>query len=241
MCSSVFLNLGPSSDSDLTSLAVETDSLADLDDGMASGRTSPNHPQGGATILTNSPRLPSLHDRRSPSPTPTSSTPNPEVRPGRLLLFSGSLRKVSVGTSKDVKSEYLDRASELILLAVQKEKEQDFHTAFSCYRNGVDLLLQGVQGELRELGGNSFHLFPFQTCRKWKNRVLSLSGFSSGEPSPTTRETVKKKTAEYLMRAEQIANQHLKSSMGQGSTQTVRTGITSSQKCLHLKLCLCSM
>lgn len=146
MCSSAFLNLGPSSDSDLTSQAVETDSLADLDDGMASGRTSPTHPQGGATILGNSPRLPALHDHRSTSPSPVSSTPNPEVRPGRSLLFSGSLKKVSAVASKDAKLDYLDRAGELISLAVQKEKEQDFHAAFSCYRNGVDLLLQGVQG-----------------------------------------------------------------------------------------------
>lgn len=188
---------------------------------MASGRTSPNHPQGGATILSNSPRLPCLHDRRSPPLAPASSTPNPEVRPGRLLPFSGSLKKVSAVTSKGGKSDYLDRASELISLAVQKEKEQDFHAAFSCYRNGVDLLLQGVQGLIRELGGKSFYLFPLETVQKLKICVLSLSGFFSGEPSPTRREAVKKKTAEYLMRAEQIASQHLRSSMGQGSTQTV--------------------
>uniref|UniRef100_A0A671XZ89 Ribosomal protein S6 kinase polypeptide 1 n=1 Tax=Sparus aurata TaxID=8175 RepID=A0A671XZ89_SPAAU len=152
---------GPSSDSDLTSLAVDTDSLAGLDDGMASGRTSPNQPQGGATNISSScsPRLPSLHDRRT---------------------------KTSGGNPKEVKSDYLDRASELICLAVQKEKEQDFQAAFSCYRSGVDLLLQGVQGE----------------------------------PSPTRRESVKKKTAEYLMRAEQISSLHLRSNMGQGSTQT---------------------
>lgn len=142
MCPSALLHPGPSSDSDLTSQAVETDSLADLDDGMASGRTSPNYPQGGATkVSSSSPRLPSLHDRRTPSPVPVSSTLNPEVKPGRLLLFSGSLKK-----AKDVKSDYLDRASELISLAVQKENEQDFHAAFSCYRNGVDQLLRGVQG-----------------------------------------------------------------------------------------------
>ena len=35
---------------------------------------------------------------------------------------------------------------------------------------------------------------------------------------------MKKKTAEYLMRAEQISSQHLRSSMGQGSTQTVVSG-----------------
>ncbi|XP_035534601.1 ribosomal protein S6 kinase delta-1 [Morone saxatilis] len=186
---------GPSSDSDLTSLAVDTDSLAGLDDGMASGRTSPNQPQGGATNISSScsPRLPSLHDRRSPSPAPlpASSAPNPEVSwPGRTSLFPGSLKKGGSGNSKDVKSDYLDRASELICLAVQKEKEQDFQAAFSCYRSGVDLLLQGVQGE----------------------------------PSPTRREAVKKKTAEYLMRAEQISSQHLRSNMGQGSTQTVALG-----------------
>lgn len=186
---------GPSSDSDLTSLAVDTDSLAGLDDGMASGRTSPNQTQGGATNISNSwsPRLPSLHTRRTPSPAPVpaSSAPNPEVSwPGRTPHFSGSLKKASGGNPKDVKSDYLDRASELICLAVQKEKELDFQAAFSCYRSGVDLLLQGVQGE----------------------------------PSPTRREAVKKKTAEYLMRAEQISSQHLRSNMGQGSTQTVALG-----------------
>uniref|UniRef100_A0A8D3DUM6 Ribosomal protein S6 kinase C1 n=1 Tax=Scophthalmus maximus TaxID=52904 RepID=A0A8D3DUM6_SCOMX len=136
---------GPSSDSELTSLAVDTDSLVGLDDGMASGRTSPNQPQGGASNI--------------------SSTINPE--------------KVVGGKAKDIKSDYLDKASELICVAVKKEKEQDYQAAFSCYRSGVDLLLQGVQGE----------------------------------PSPTRREAVKKKTAEYLMRAEQISSQHLKSNM----------------------------
>lgn len=186
---------GPSSDSDLTSLAVDTDSLAELDDGMASGRTSPNQPQGGAINISSScsPRLSSLHERRTPSPAPVpaSSAPNPEVSwPGRTPLFSGSLRKASGGNPKDAKSDYLDKASELIGFAVQKEKEQDYQAAFSYYRSGVDLLLQGVQGE----------------------------------PSATRREAVKKKTAEYLMRAEQISSQHLRSNMGQGSTQTVAFG-----------------
>uniref|UniRef100_A0A7N8WPP8 Ribosomal protein S6 kinase delta-1 n=1 Tax=Mastacembelus armatus TaxID=205130 RepID=A0A7N8WPP8_9TELE len=183
---------GPSSESDLTSLAVDTDSLADVDDGMASGRTSPNQPQGGATNFSSScsPRLPSLHERRtpSPSPVPASSAPNPEISwPGRVPLFSSGLKKTSGSNPKDIKSDYLDKASDLICLAVQKEKEQDYQTAFSYYRSGVDLLLQGVQGE----------------------------------PSPTRREAVKKKTAEYLMRAELISSQHLRSSMGQGSPQTV--------------------
>lgn len=183
---------GPSSDSDLTSFAVDTDSLAEIDDGMASGRTSPNQPQGGSINISSScsPRLPSLHEHRtsSPAPVPASSAPNLEASwAAKTQLSSGSFKQTIGENSKDGKSDYLNRASELISLAVQKEKEQDYQTAFSYYRSGVDLLLQGVQGE----------------------------------PSPTRREAVKTKTAEYLMRAEQISSQHLKSSMGQGSTQTV--------------------
>ncbi|MEQ2309834.1 hypothetical protein AMECASPLE_002582, partial [Ameca splendens] len=186
---------GPSSDSDLTSLAVDTDSLAGLDDGMASGSTSPNQPQGGATNISSScsPRLPSLRERRTPSPAPVpaSSAPNPEVSwPSSTPLFSRSLRKTSGANTRDVKSDYLEKASELISFAVQKEKEQDYQAAFSYYRSGVDLLLQGVQGE----------------------------------PSAARREAVKKKTAEYLMRAEQISGLHQRSNMGQGSTQTVAFG-----------------
>lgn len=64
-----------------------------------------------------------------------------------------------------------------------------------------------------------------ERCRIYMFTPLHLS-FSSGEPSPTRREAVKKKTAEYLMRAEQIASQHLSSDMGQGSTQTVVIQIT---------------
>uniref|UniRef100_A0A1A8BJQ6 Ribosomal protein S6 kinase, 52kDa, polypeptide 1 n=1 Tax=Nothobranchius kadleci TaxID=1051664 RepID=A0A1A8BJQ6_NOTKA len=186
---------GPSSDSDLTSLAVDADSLAGLDDGMASGRTSPNHSHGGATniSISCSPRLPSLRERHTPppGPAPASSAPNPEVSwPGRTSLLSSGLRRASGGSAKDLKSDYLEKASELIGFAVEKEKEQDYQAAFTYYRSGVDLLLQGVQGE----------------------------------PSAARREAVKKKTAEYLMRAEQISSQHLRSNMGQGSTQTVAFG-----------------
>ncbi|XP_034017522.1 ribosomal protein S6 kinase delta-1 [Thalassophryne amazonica] len=188
---------GASSDSELTSLALDTDSLADLDDGMASGRTSPNQPHGGASTISSScsPLLPSLHERRhTPSPTaaPSSSAPNPNVtRSGRAALFSSSLRRAVGGSAKGLKSDYLDRAGELIHVAVQKESEQDYQAAFSFYRSGVDLLLQGVQGE----------------------------------SSPKRREAVKKKTAEYLLRAEQISSEHLRSGMGQGSTQTVVMGV----------------
>ncbi|XP_053499505.1 ribosomal protein S6 kinase delta-1 isoform X1 [Ictalurus furcatus] len=149
---------GPSSDSDLISLLVDGDSLPDLDDGMGSSCSSPNQRAGGSG--------------RPPSPSRTEVDTRRAIR---AALFSSSHQK----------KDYLEKASEQISLAVQKEVEQDYASAFFYYRSGVDLLLQGVQGEV----------------------------------SPRKREAVKKKTAEYLMRAELIANTYLKDSMGQSSTQ----------------------
>ncbi|XP_077366235.1 ribosomal protein S6 kinase delta-1 isoform X2 [Festucalex cinctus] len=175
---------GASSDSgDLNSLAADT-TADSLDDGVASGRTSPKQPQGAARASFSGGGSPRLRDRRrAPSPAAEAS------RPGRASLFS----KKGGGGGLDEKlkaADYLDRAGELIREAVRKEEQRDYQAAFAFYRNGVDLLLQGVQGE----------------------------------SSPTRREAVKKKTAEYLMRAEQISSQHLGSSMGQSSTQTLVMG-----------------
>ncbi|KAG9347232.1 hypothetical protein JZ751_004799, partial [Albula glossodonta] len=166
---------GLSSDSDLTSLRVDTDSLAELDDGMASGGESPN---------------------KSPSPSPLclrddGQAQDPEAGRGAAAaagkgpLFSGSLKP------RGGKKDYLERASEQIRLAVQREEQRDYQAAFSFYRSGVDLLLQGVQGE----------------------------------PSPTRREAVKKKTAEYLMRAEQISSQYLKNTVDKGPAQSVQQSL----------------
>ncbi|KAJ8356714.1 hypothetical protein SKAU_G00195080 [Synaphobranchus kaupii] len=159
---------GLSSDSDLISLRVDGDSLADLDDGMASGGESPNRPPGG----------------RSPSPQAQAQAQALDPAASRAALFGGSL-KPRMG-----KRDYLERASEQIKMAVQREEEQDYEAAFCFYRSGVDLLLQGVQGE----------------------------------PSPTRREAVKKKTAEYLMRAEQLSSQHLKHKVEKGPMETVTWG-----------------
>lgn len=55
-------------------------------------------------------------------------------------LFTGSLKP------KPGKQDYLEKAGELIKLALKKEEEEDYETAFNFYRKGVDLLLEGVQG-----------------------------------------------------------------------------------------------
>lgn len=71
-----------------------------------------------------------------------------------------------------------------------------------------------------------FHVFNFRlhSIRSTLLKKILITFFSLGEPSATRREAVKKKTAEYLMRAEQISSQYLRSNMGQGSTQTVVSG-----------------
>ncbi|NWI27180.1 KS6C1 kinase, partial [Sula dactylatra] len=154
---------GFSSDSDLISLTVDVDSLAELDDGMASNQSSPSRAVG--LCLTSEPPIQSTL-------APEQEWSKPEGERESHSLFTGSLKP------KPGKQDYLEKAGELIKLALKKEEEDDYETAFNFYRKGVDLLLEGVQGE----------------------------------SSPTRREAVKRKTAEYLMRAEKISSLYHKSS-----------------------------
>ncbi|NWZ47140.1 KS6C1 kinase, partial [Haliaeetus albicilla] len=154
---------GFSSDSDLISLTVDVDSLADLDDGMASNQNSPSRALG--LCFTSEPPVQS-------TVAPQQEWSKPEGERESHSLFTGSLKP------KPGKQDYLEKAGELIKLALKKEEEEDYETAFNFYRKGVDLLLEGVQGE----------------------------------SSPTRREAVKRKTAEYLMRAEKISSFYRKSS-----------------------------
>ncbi|XP_071891604.1 ribosomal protein S6 kinase delta-1 isoform X2 [Anas platyrhynchos] len=154
---------GFSSDSDLISLTVDVDSLAELDDGMASNQSSPSRAVG--SCLTSEPPVQSTVASEQ-------EWTKPEGEKESHSLFPGSLKP------KSGKQDYLEKAGELIKLALKKEEEEDYESAFSFYRKGVDLLLEGVQGE----------------------------------SSPTRREAVKRKTAEYLMRAEKISSLYHKPS-----------------------------
>ncbi|NXU98099.1 KS6C1 kinase, partial [Cettia cetti] len=154
---------GFSSDSDLISLTVDVDSLAEVDDGMASNQCSPSRAAG--LCVTSEPPVQSTQASEQ-------EWSKPEGEKESHGLFTGSLK------SKPGKQDYLEKAGELIKLALKKEEEEDYETALSFYRKGVDLLLEGVQGE----------------------------------SSPTRREAVKRKTAEYLMRAEKISSLYHKTS-----------------------------
>lgn len=121
---------GLSSDSDILSLTVDVDSLTECDDGMASNRSSPTR-------------------YRRPN-----GSPEPSARPRQDMSKDGADgNKVSwsqpFGSLKQRtgRGDYLVKAGEQIKLALQKEAEQDYESAFHFYQIGVDFLLQGVQGE----------------------------------------------------------------------------------------------
>ena len=44
------------------------------------------------------------------------------------------------------KRDYLVEAAKQIRMALDREVNEDYEAAFSYYKNGVDLLLNGVQG-----------------------------------------------------------------------------------------------
>ncbi|KAJ8290448.1 hypothetical protein GJAV_G00013010 [Gymnothorax javanicus] len=82
------------------------------------------------------------------------------------------------------KRDYLVDAAKQIRLALDREVSEDYEAAFNYYKNGVDLLLNGVQVD----------------------------------PNKERREAVKRKTTQYLKRAEEIFNSHLQGTPGSGTS-----------------------
>ncbi|XP_042610792.1 ribosomal protein S6 kinase-like 1 [Cyprinus carpio] len=82
------------------------------------------------------------------------------------------------------KKDYLLDAAQQIRMALDREVNEDYEAAFSYYKNGVDLLLNGVQVD----------------------------------PNKERREAVKRKTTQYLKRAEEIFISYLQDNIAKGST-----------------------
>ncbi|XP_061751369.1 ribosomal protein S6 kinase delta-1 isoform X1 [Nerophis ophidion] len=82
------------------------------------------------------------------------------------------------------KRDYLVEAAKQIHMGLDSEVNEDYEAAFSYYKNGVDLLLNGVQLD----------------------------------PNKERREAVKRKTTQYLKRAEEIFITHLQDNLGKGSS-----------------------
>ncbi|XP_052009116.1 ribosomal protein S6 kinase-like 1 [Xyrauchen texanus] len=81
------------------------------------------------------------------------------------------------------KKDYLVDAAQQIRMALDREINEDYEAAFSYYKNGVDLLLNGVQVD----------------------------------PNKERREAVKRKTTQYLKRAEDIFISYLQDNITKGS------------------------
>lgn len=111
------------------------DSLAELDDGMASNQNSPSRSFALSFAVEPSAQASAASDHEW-------SKPDGE-RESRGL-FTGSL-KAKLG-----RRDYLEKAGELIKLALKKEEEEDYEAAYGFYRKGVDLLLEGVQGRFND-------------------------------------------------------------------------------------------
>ncbi|RXM93079.1 Ribosomal protein S6 kinase-like 1 [Acipenser ruthenus] len=86
------------------------------------------------------------------------------------------------------KRDYLVDAAKQIRMALDREISEEYEAAFNYYKNGVDLLLKGVQG-------------------------TGLQRLSGVDPNKERREAVKRKTTQYLKRAEEIFNSHLQGSL----------------------------
>lgn len=130
MLMAVFVISGFSSDSDLPSLTVDADSLAEVDDGMASCQGSPSRTFGLSVSV----------DPSAAGAVASDSEPSKAEERESRSLFPSSL-KPRLG-----RRDYLEKAGELIKLALKKEEEDDYEAAADLYRKGVDLLLEGVQG-----------------------------------------------------------------------------------------------
>uniref|UniRef100_H3DJ62 Ribosomal protein S6 kinase like 1 n=1 Tax=Tetraodon nigroviridis TaxID=99883 RepID=H3DJ62_TETNG len=82
------------------------------------------------------------------------------------------------------KRDYLVEAAKQFRMALDSEVSEDYEAAFSYYKNGVDLLLNGVQLD----------------------------------PNKDRREAVKRKTTQYLKRAEEIFITHLQDNLVKGGS-----------------------
>lgn len=71
------------------------------------------------------------------------------------------------------KRDYLVDAAKQIRMALDREVNEDYEAAFSYYKNGVDLLLNGVQGSVLCLCFKC-HIMPLCSKNRPKNAAQGL-------------------------------------------------------------------
>uniref|UniRef100_A0A3Q4ACJ4 MIT domain-containing protein n=1 Tax=Mola mola TaxID=94237 RepID=A0A3Q4ACJ4_MOLML len=114
----------------------------------------------------------------------SAASPEPSRSPFRAELSVSRLLRIRTCAAADAAAgvedpDYLVEAAKQIRMALDSEVNEDYEAAFSYYKNGVDLLLNGVQLD----------------------------------PNKERREAVKRKTTQYLKRAEEIFITHFMCSL----------------------------
>jgi hypothetical protein len=108
-------------------------------------------------------------------------------------------------------ADYITLAANQISLAQQYEANDSFQLAFSYYKSGVGILLTGVQREY-----SSKHIICM-SMSQW---------YSLGDYNADRREVVRRKTARYLMKAEELYHAHLAESENKSKLEPQRWDVS---------------
>ncbi|XP_067680565.1 ribosomal protein S6 kinase delta-1-like [Haliotis asinina] len=153
----------------------------------ASASASPAHrPDSTAVSPTKSGSVCAspAHKTSSVSSSPARKTSSLSASPARHIRSNtpSPARKSRAGTHSSVssmdlggKDDYIYLAAHQICLAQEHEANANYEMSFACYKTGVGILLQGVQGDSNK----------------------------------SRRDAVRRKTAQYLMKAEDLYNLHM--------------------------------
>ncbi|XP_046571103.1 ribosomal protein S6 kinase delta-1-like [Haliotis rubra] len=146
--------------------AHRSDSTVGSPTKSGSGYASPAHKTSSVSV---SPARKSGSLSASPAHHVRSNTPSP-ARKSRAGTHS-SVSSMDLGG----KDDYIYLAAHQICLAQEHEANANYEMSFACYKTGVGILLQGVQGDSNK----------------------------------SRRDAVRRKTAQYLMKAEDLYNLHM--------------------------------
>lgn len=121
------------------------------------------------------------------------------------------------------KGDYIVQAAKQISLAQHCEASNNYHLAFSYYKNGVGILLTGVQCKC--LVFLSFYcsfiplsLIPLSLISPLILLSMLFCMWLSVDENETRREVVRRKTARYLIKAEEIHKRHLSQNLSSSTT-----------------------
>lgn len=75
------------------------------------------------------------------------------------------------------KRDYLVDAAKQIRLALERDVSEDYEEAFNHYKNGVDVLLNGVQGMVGQVVKDPASLETCNVHGHWLGKLLFMANF----------------------------------------------------------------